>query len=225
MTELVFGIIGAVVGLGGLVLTYVGNRHQRQQARELDAREARLRSREREAERREAALHASMLLVKVSRHASSLDPSVALWRLKATNDSTQPFTGVVLHYGDQALTTLALNGHLNPGDSVEDALPLAEGEPDPSRCVVDFVDVTGQLWRRRATGDLRRGRRAPDGQVAWDVDAPYALLASRIGEPARPAPPVAMRARPRRSGCLIAWGVPALLLGATGLIIWYLTLR
>ncbi|GGJ63295.1 hypothetical protein [Streptomyces brasiliensis] len=179
MAELVFGVIGAVVGLGGLALTFVGNRQQRRQARELGARETHLQAREREAERREASVHASMLRVEVTRHASTLDPSVSLWRLTVTNGSTQPFTGVALRYDDRALGSPTLNGHLNPGASTADALPVA-GEPDPARCVVEFTDVAGRLWRRRATGDLRLGRRGPDGQVTWDADEPYAIHARDI---------------------------------------------
>ncbi len=114
MGELVFGIIGAVVGVVGLALTYAGLRHQRQQARELEERETQLRVREMEMEQREAALHASMLIVKVGRRPSTLDPSVALWRLTVTNASTQPFTGVSLAYAEQALSPPTLNGLLSP---------------------------------------------------------------------------------------------------------------
>ncbi|WP_367318799.1 hypothetical protein [Streptomyces sp. HUAS ZL42] len=76
--------------MSGLALTAAGLWYQRQQARELDARETRLRGGEGETERREASLHVSMLLVKVSCHASSLDPSATLWQLTVTNGSAQP---------------------------------------------------------------------------------------------------------------------------------------
>ncbi|MEU6317430.1 hypothetical protein [Streptomyces sp. NPDC047009] len=203
MAELVFGVIGAVVGLGGLALTFVGNRQQRRQARELGAREAHLRAQERETERRQASVHASMLRVEVTRHASTLDPSVSLWRLTVTNGSTQPFTGVALRYDDQALGSPTLNGHLNPGASKADTLPVADGEPDPARCVVEFTDVAGRLWRRRATGDLRLGRRGPDGQLSWDAGEAYFIhvgdISGRVAEMRRYRVPRAYYRSP--SGC------------------------
>ncbi|MGV9243587.1 hypothetical protein [Streptomyces sp. NPDC003710] len=221
MAELVFGIIGAVVGLGGLVLTYVGHRHQRQQARELDVREAALRARERDSERREATLHASMLRVEVSQRASTLDAAVTLWRLTVTNASTQPFTGVSLLYGDQPLSPPGLNGLLNPGDSTGDTLPVGDGEPDPARCVAEYTDVAGRLWRRWATGDLHRGHRWSDGEVIWETgEASYIHAAG-----------ITWRQEGSRSASLdlfpvaevVTCVVAVVILGGAAFAIWYFT--
>jgi hypothetical protein len=225
VAELVFGIIGAVVGLGGLVLTYVGHRHQRRQARELDAREAALRARERDSERREATLHASMLRVEVSQRASTLDAAVTLWRLTVTNASTQPFTGVSLLYGDQPLTTPALNGLLNPGDSTGDALPVGDGEPDPARCVVEFTDVAGRLWRRLATGDLHRGlSRGSDGEDTWETGEAAYIHAAGI-EWRGDGPRTDASPDPFFVGKAIACAAVVVIVGAVAFAVWYVITR
>ncbi|MFJ6120240.1 hypothetical protein [Streptomyces sp. NPDC092129] len=219
MAEFVFGVIGATIGVVGLVLTFAGYRHQQRQTRELDARETQLRTREREAERREASTHASMLRVEVSKHSSALDPSVSLWRITVRNASSQPFVGVVLRYDDQALESPTLSGHLNPGASTTDTLPVAEGEPDPTRCVVEFTDVAGRLWRRRATGDLRLGHRGPDGQIYWDGE-PYVIHAHGL------AAGMARRLAPQssiRPGCLLPETV--LILAVVGYVVWHFAHR
>jgi hypothetical protein len=223
MTEVVFGVIGAVIGLGGLALTYTGHRHQRAQARELDARERRLREREQEAERREESLHASMLLVEIRKQPSSLDPAATLWRLTVTNGSAQPFTGVSLRYGDQSLSTPTLDGLLNPGASTAETLPVTDGAPEPGRCVVEFTDIAGRLWRRRVTGDLRRGRPGVDGQVVWDSNEPAFIHVSRGGIAAGTI--YTSHARRRRSRTWPAWvalGIGVLLLVAVGYNVWHL---
>ncbi|MEU1519257.1 hypothetical protein ABZ490_45195 [Streptomyces sp. NPDC005811] len=175
-------IMGAVVGAGGLALTYLGLRHQWKQARELGVRQVALQTRERETERQDATLHASMLRVAVGKQPSRLGLSVALWWLTVTNDSTQPFTGVALRYGDQALAPAELNGLLGPGACVTKALPVNGEEPDPARCFVEFTDVAGRPWRRFASGDLHRGHLGPlDGEVRWEAGEAHHVRAALVG--------------------------------------------
>ncbi|WP_043668296.1 hypothetical protein [Streptomyces xylophagus] len=225
MAELVFWIIGAVISLGGLVLAYVQHRHQRWQARELAVRETALRARELDSERRDATLHASMLRVVVGKQPSPLDPSVTGWELTATNDSMQPFTGVVLCYGDQALAPAALNGLLSPGASVTEALPVNREEPDPVLCVVEFTDVAGRLWRRLATGDLHRGlSRDSDGEVIWETgEASYIHVAGiewRGDVPGTDRSP-----NPFPVGKVIACAAVVVVAGAVALAVWYVFTR
>jgi len=226
VAELVFWIIGAVIGLGGLVLACVQHRHQRWQARELVTRETALRARELDAERRDATLHASMLRVAVGKQPSPLDLSVTLWELTATNDSTQPFTGAVLRYGDQALAPAALNGLLGPGASVTEALPVNSEEPDPVLCVVEFTDVAGRLWRRLATGDLHRGlSRDSDGEVLWETGEASYIHAAGIAWRGD-GPRTDASSDPLFVGKAIACAAVAVVVaGAVAVAVWYVISR
>lgn len=182
MGELALNIMEAVVGAGGLALTYLGLRHQWKQTRELGVREVALQARERDAERQDATLHASMLRMAVGKQPSRLGLSVALWWFTVTNDSTQPFTSVALRYGDQMLAPAALNGLLGPGASVTKVLPVNGEAPDPARCVVEFTDVAGRFWRRLASGDLHRGLLGrSDGEVRWETGESRHVRAALLG--------------------------------------------
>ncbi|NGO06940.1 hypothetical protein G5C60_04505 [Streptomyces sp. HC44] len=176
MMEVVFGVIGALIGLGGLATTYAAHRHQRRHAEQLDARERRIEEREREAELREASQHASMLQMKITQQSSSLEASISIWKLTVKNCSSQPFTNVSLSYVGLPLNGPELGGLLDPGASAEDTLTVGRGDPDPDQCLVEFTDAEGRRWRRRATGDLRQGRTDSQGRLVWE---PGVLHAAR----------------------------------------------
>ncbi|MEV0221730.1 hypothetical protein [Streptomyces sp. NPDC050704] len=184
MLEAVVAVVGALVGVVGLVTSYSGHRHSVREAARVALLERGVREREREAERqaeRQAeVVQASLVQVVMSSRPSPLAEQWLSWVLQATNRSDQPLREVALSYGGRPLPASVANGLLHAGQSLSADLPPSDVPHNPVLGVVEFTDAAGVRWRRSAMGVLER--RQAGG--AWDVQPPnVAPAASPFPQP------------------------------------------
>lgn len=197
------------VALGALAVSYLSHRGQVRAQAALRRREARVAAREREVERREGRVQASMIEVRTVAARSPLHEGWTTYRLVLVNPGDQPVTRLTASYRGQAVPGVA--GPLGPGDQRSFHLArVADGEgrvPEPHDLTVGFTDAAGTRWRREGSGALRRGDPRPDGTWEWrDPGEPFPADAAALapGTPAGPARPAdqaaAAAARPGGAG-------------------------
>ncbi|MGW6950996.1 hypothetical protein [Streptomyces xanthophaeus] len=111
MIATVVAIVGAVVTIGSLVISYLAHRHQVRRARVLDQREARLQaqeerleSRARAVDRRNDLTQASMIETNITVVPSGIHEGSATPHLKIANPSNQPILDLRVTYAGHHLT-------------------------------------------------------------------------------------------------------------------------
>ncbi|RSS58351.1 hypothetical protein, partial [Streptomyces sp. WAC06614] len=198
MIETVIAVVGAVVTVGSLVISYLAHRHQVQRARVLDQREARLQAREermearaRAADRRQDMTQASMIETSVTIVPSGIHEGLATPHLKITNPTNQAIADLSITYDDRRITD-APRG-LGPGARRLVPLPVTTTPgDDPARflvrLVVDFTDAAGTRWRKERGMGLRQGATGRDGEQLWlRSEAP---IVGPVAVPDSPPPPM-----------------------------------
>ncbi|MFD9439499.1 hypothetical protein ACFWBR_12145 [Streptomyces sp. NPDC060006] len=224
MLEAVVAVVGAVVGVAGVVTSYAGHRHSVREAARVASLERAVAEREsrlvREASHRAEVAQASLVQVMMRSRRSPLAEQWAGWELQVTNGSDQPIREVAPRYDGLPLPTGLAGGLLHAGQGAVAVLPVSDVVHDPALGVVEFTDAAGARWRRYATGLLERGL-AGGG---WDGQAPNVAPYAQPGtayrtadRPSGPPPsPAPARARLPRSvsvalvvagAVLVAWAV------------------
>ncbi|CAM5616385.1 hypothetical protein [Streptomyces avidinii] len=241
MIATVVAIVGAVVTVASLLISYLAHRHQVQRAAVLDQREARLQAQEerletraRAVDRRNDLAQASMIETNITVVPSGIHEGSATPHLKIANPSNQPVLDLRITYAGQHITG-APRG-LGPGDQRSIPLPVTttRGE-DPTgfllQLVIDFTDASGTRWRKEGGIGLQQAASSPNGEQRWlprepPVVGPVTMPSARRADgpppwaPASPAPAPGPPARRRRRATLLA---ALLLLAVLAIAIWWLT--
>ncbi|MFI8391831.1 hypothetical protein [Streptomyces sp. NPDC085540] len=242
MIATVVAIVGAVVTVGSLLISYLAHRHQVQRAAVLDQREARLQAQEerletraRAVDRRNDLAQASMIETNITVVPSGIHEGSATPHLKIANPSNQPIVDLRITYAGQHLTD-APRG-VGPGDQRSIPLPVTttRGE-DPTgfllQLVIDFTDASGTRWRKEGGIGLQQAASSPNGEQRWlprepPVVGPVTMPSARAEWPPPPYAPAGSApapsyppARYRRKASLPA---VLLLLAVLAIIIWWLT--
>ncbi|WP_143064854.1 hypothetical protein [Streptomyces sp. PAN_FS17] len=169
MDELLFGIVGALLGIAGFIVAMISLRHQVRQDKRVAEREHAVSVREEEADERERLAQASRLRVVFRSSKSPLMATAYVWTLRVRNSSSQPITGLRATYEDQDLHFDSPTGHLGPGMTRKARIPsgLVHDRPRHTRTVIYFSDANGALWRRFGDGSLQYQVVDPDGSLDW----------------------------------------------------------
>lgn len=166
-------VLGALIGLAGLLVSYLAHRHKVRHDAALAAEEMRLLEREREAEQQEARVQASMLRVHVALSRSALHDGLVTPKVVVANQSNQPIQDVCVSLRDEAVGETSLF----PTGEMVFPLPLSEAATPTGRLMrevtIDFTDAAGIRWRRQSGGSLRRGR-INEALGAWEWGEPEA---------------------------------------------------
>ncbi|MGW7030440.1 hypothetical protein ACWGFX_25175 [Streptomyces xanthophaeus] len=198
MIATVVAIVGAVVTIGSLVISYLAHRHQVQRARVLDQREARLQaqeerleSRARAVDRRNDLTQASMIETNITVVPSGIHEGSATPHLKIANPSNQPILDLRITYAGHHLTD-APRG-LGPGDRRSIPLPVTTTpSEDPTgfllQLVIDFTDASGTRWRREGGIGLQQAASSVSGEQLWLPREPPVVGPAVMPPPYMPPP-------------------------------------
>ncbi|MGW7033436.1 hypothetical protein ACWGFX_40485 [Streptomyces xanthophaeus] len=177
MIATVVAIVGAVVTICSLVISYLAHRHQVQRAAVLDQREARLQaqeerleSRARAVDRRNDLTQASMIETNITVVRSGIHEGSATPHLKIANPSNQPILDLRITYGGHHITD-APRG-LGPGGQHSIPLPVTTTpSEDPTgflpQLVIDFTDASGTRWRKEGGVGLQQATSSLNGEQLW----------------------------------------------------------
>lgn len=239
MVEIWIAGVGVLVAAGSLTTSWLAHRLQVERAGALDsqeariaAREQRVESRERDADRREMLTQASMIAVGVDVRASQLHEDWRTTRLVIINASNQPVRGVETRVFD---IPLGVEDVIYAGRTWATLLSQGSGlsAQDADMVTVDFTDAAGRRWRREGAGGLRQGTwSAAREQWEWGArEEPVVASAdpllvggiapTGVGGPYGRPPAVPQQAPPRRrsfarSGFVLAVVAVAALAGLLG---------
>ncbi|MEU7731198.1 hypothetical protein AB0B78_39265 [Streptomyces sp. NPDC040724] len=231
MIATVVAVVGAVVTIGSLVISYLAHRHQVQRAVVLDQREARLQAQEerlearaRVADRRNDLTQASMIETNITVVPSGIHEGSATPHLEITNPSNQAILDLRITYAGHHITD-APKG-LGPGDRRSIPLPVTTTpRDDPTsfllQLVIDFTDASGNRWRKEGGVGLQQGADGRNGEQLWLPREPP-IVGLITSPPSYTAPPAPAPAAPRRRSKAPLLATVVLLLAVLAITVWWL---
>ncbi|MEU7484840.1 hypothetical protein [Streptomyces sp. NPDC042319] len=169
-------IVGAVIALGALLVSYRAHRHQVRRAEQLDGREREVEARERRAEerakaaeRQETLAQAAMVHLSVAPVASSLHPDWITPQVTVANLSSQPIRELLVCIAEIPVSDEC--GDVSSGQTRRISLPSTASRSTLGMLQlavrIEFTDAAGLRWRKHSDGGLQEGQPAADGDWTW----------------------------------------------------------
>ncbi|MEV4877334.1 hypothetical protein [Streptomyces cyaneofuscatus] len=220
MIEVISAVVGVVVAVGALVVSYLAHRHQVTRAAVAGQSEAERTARQAETERRSVLVQASHIQARVVWRPSLLADGEQIAELRVANQSSQPVTqlraeiaGAPVLEASGLLAASQVRTFVVSRDAVDSADEALN---------VYFTDVAGLHWHRTANGLLRQGTLEESGEWSWGPFETPLVFTQRVYQAGRdlplPPPPPLPSSAPIRASYL-PFLLPAILLIVAGWLI------